>query len=363
MGDTATSSWGSRELSGHIQQEEARKLRAAVEEQKYELTPTKLVDDYREYKMQRVHGRSMATANWVTTLAHDCEAYAVYMRTVPPDQRRPMKDSLGMIFAEGDDQARAIKRDLLDMGYEVEGAEGQMAWPKYQITGRQDIKIRRQGARHSVFTEVKSCSPFTYDSINSVEDLKNHKWSFIQKWYKQVTLYMVLKSVQKYWMLLKNKASGQIKIVEFILGDDELRVAETMLKKAEKTNYLVQIGQMPSTDMKISAPDLCGECEFFPVCLPDLNFGLAAQVLTEETAAELTQKADRLAELKPLAKEYGDLDDEVKSEIKALCADGGESVVFGDWIASVKRTEIKTEKEPRKGFTKVAVKLVKTEAA
>src|SRR5215469_5987885 len=103
-----------------------------------ELSADQLVKDYFEYKTQRLRGRSLANANWVTSLAHERDAYAVYMRTVEPEKRLQLKDSLGMVCSEGDDQARAIKRDLLDMGYEVEGAEGQRSWKQYEITGRKD---------------------------------------------------------------------------------------------------------------------------------------------------------------------------------------------------------------------------------
>lgn len=327
------------------------------------LEPAMLVSEYLEYKKQRVHGRNVASANWVTVLCHDCEAYAVYMRTVPVKDRLPMKDSLGMIFSEGDDQARAIKRDLLDMGWDVEGAESQMAWSAYQITGRQDLKLRRPGVRRGVFAELKSCSPYTYDSINSVEELKNHKWPFIVKWYRQVCLYMVLKSVDRYWLILKNKSTGQIKVVEFHLGDTELHAAEQMLKRAERVNKLVQIGELPSTQQKISAPDLCPECEFFTACAPDVDFGTSAEFLSEEQAAEMERKLERIAEIKPFVKEYEDLDDDVKSEIKSMVTvTNADSVVIGDWIAGIKRQEVAAEKTPRKGFMKTIIKFVKVES-
>src|SRR6266581_3074526 len=119
-------------------------MEATIQEQ---LSPEKLVEDFRKYKASRLHGASLASSNWPTVLAHACDAYAVYMRTVPPQDRRAMDPKLGMVFSEGDDQARAIKRDLLDMGYEVEGAEGQMVWSKYQISGRKDLKIRKNGVK------------------------------------------------------------------------------------------------------------------------------------------------------------------------------------------------------------------------
>lgn len=312
-----------------------------------QLTPEKLVADYVHYKASKLSGRSIANANWVTTLAHECEAYGVYMRTVPPEKRRRMKESLGMIFSEGDDQARAIKRDLLDMSYEVEGAEGQVSWPKFQITGRKDLRIRKIGVRHGISTEVKSCSPFTYDSIKTAEDIRTHKWTFIRKWFHQVALYMVLQGEERYWLLLKNKSTGQIKIIEFTLGDEEWAAADVMTKKAERINEFVQIGKMPTPEMKISTPDLCTECEFFDTCLPEMNMGMAAKILTDELASELAMKTARLMELKPLSKEYEELDEEIKEQIKALTVDGEENVVYGDWVAYVKNIQIKAQPEKK----------------
>jgi hypothetical protein len=326
------------------------------------LVATDLVTDYEKYKEQRVGSRSVANANWVTTLAHPCEAYAIYMRTVPPDKRAPLKKSLGMIFSEGDDQARAIKRDLLDMGYDVEGAEGQVSWPLYQITGRQDLKIRKHGVRHGVFAEIKSCSPFTYDSINSVDDLRLHKWTFIQKWFSQVCLYMVLKSVERYWMILKNKTSGQIKIIEFTLGERELQQAEEMLRKAERVNEAVKNGDEPEDSQKLSVPETCQECEFFNVCLPDMDFGNRAQFIAGEQAAELQKMLERRAELKDAAKEFGDLDDDLKDTIKSIAGQEADHLVIGDWIASIKRQEVKAELTPRKAFTKRIISFTKPEA-
>src|SRR6266550_4345335 len=323
------------------------------------LKPEQLVADYVRFKNPTRSGRSLATANWVTTLAHDCEAYAVYMRTVPTDKRLPMKESLGMIFSEGNDQARAMKRDLSDMGYEVEGAEDQVAWPQYQITGRQDFKIRKNGVKGHVFAELKSCSPFTYDSINSVDDIKYHKWPFIVKWWRQVCLYMLLKAVENYWMILKNKSTGQIKIIEFKMDDDAYKVAEWMTKKAETVNKLVQIGQMPSEAQKISAPDLCPECEFFAVCNPAIDFGVGAQIMGEEEALEAVKQLERRAEIEALADEYEDLDKALKTLVKNLTAPDGEQVVIGDWLASVSYQNVKEEKAPRKAFRKTLIKFTK----
>ena len=155
---------------------------------------------------------------------------------------------------------------------------------------------------------------------------------------------MVLQSVEDYWLLLKNKQSGKIKIIPFHMNDAMYQAAEAMLKKAEQVNRLVQIGEMPSADLKISDPDYCSECEFFDTCLPDLQFGPGATVLTAEEADELEAMLNRREELKPDAKEFDDLDDEIKRRVKTLALAGVNQIVAGDWLIDVKE-------QFRKGFT------------
>lgn len=306
------------------------------------LTPLEVVGAYEAHKMSLTRSGSVANANWVTTLAHRCEAYAYYNRTVKPSDRKAIEMNLAMIFAEGNDQARMIKRDLIDAGFDIEGEEGQMSWPKYQITGRKDFRIRKSGTA-SVRVEAKSCSPFTFEGINSVADLRHHRSEWVRKWDRQVCLYMVLESVEMYWLLMKNKSSGKMKIIPYTLGDEELNIANEMISKAERVNKLIQIGEMPSRDQKIEEPDTCGECEFFTTCLPNLNFGIGAISLDAERVAELSEMLDRRAEMEPTAKAFKNLDEEIKEECKALTAGGSDSetLAIGDWQALVAKSDRK----------------------
>ena len=326
------------------------------------LTPSTVIEEYQKYKLHDsgVRSRGMASANHVTALVHECEAYSIYNRTVPGDKRRKIESRLAMVFAEGNDQSRIVKRDLMDAGFEIEEQEGQMVWPAFEIVGHQDFAIRKPGFAR-IKTELKSCAPYTYESINSVDDLRNHRWSFIQKWYRQIVLYMLLQNAENYWLMLKNKSTGGIKIVEFRLGDEELRDAEEILRKAQRVNEAVHAGREPEEDQKISSPDACAECEFFNVCLPDLAFGARAEVLNAETAAELEKALDRRKELEAAHKEYEAIDDDVKTEIKRMAGQDIGEVVIGSWLASLKFQEVKPETKLRAGFTKTVIKFVRTE--
>src|SRR5436853_7873298 len=93
-----------------------------------DLDPQQLVADYEAFKLAHSHISGMASSNWPTVLAHRCTAYAVFNRIVPADQRRSIAAGLAMIFEEGKDQHLRVKRDLLDMGYEVLLDEAPLQW-------------------------------------------------------------------------------------------------------------------------------------------------------------------------------------------------------------------------------------------
>jgi len=311
------------------------------------LTPQVVVEAYAKYKLEQGGSSgSVAMSNWPTTLAHSCRAYAYFNRTVSGKERRAFSPELKMIFSEGNDQARIVKRDLEDAGFTISDQESQMTWPKYQISGRKDFQIWKPGFAEKIHVEVKSCSRYTFESVNHVEDLLNARKDWLKKWYKQVCLYMILQGVDKYWMLLKSKEKGAIKILEFEINDDIYNTANEMLNKAEWVNNLIQIGGKPLSADKISDADVCSECEFFDTCLPDMSFGPAAVILDEDSVGEMQEQLDRREYLKPFKKEFDDLDADLKDTIKSMASEGQSKFVIGRWIATL------TEQQRREYFVK-----------
>lgn len=319
------------------------------------ITTQQLVEDWEKYKLSESRGRAVATSNWVTALAHQCTAYAIYNRTVPPEKRRAIDSGLAMIFSEGNDQARMVKRDLEDMGYEVEGQEGQMSWPQFQITGRRDFSLRKHGSPR-VRVEAKSCNPYTWEKLNTIADIRNSRSSWIQKWDRQVCLYMVLQGVEQYWLLLKNKSTGRIKVIEYLMTDEIWQTAELLLRKAQLVNDVLFFETEILPGLKISDPDICCDCEFYDQCLPALDFGPGARIVTDEMAAELAAKCERHAETRATGIEYWELDEEIKDRIKSLAGDMATDVVFGDWVAHINRIPTKKGTQTRVTFLKAARK-------
>lgn len=305
------------------------------------LTPQIIVDAYHKYKLSKKSGSSMATSNWPSNLSHECDAYAVFARTVPPEQRRKISDKLAMIFDEGTEQERMVIRDLAEAGFETTGQQGQIVWKEFQISGRRDVILYKPGYAGKVRVEVKSASPYTYDALDTADDLLNSEKSWFAKWGKQIALYIWLEGIEQYLLLLKNKVSGDIKVIQFTMTERVTELADAMLKKAKWANELVQIGEMPGDDHKIADQDYCSECPFFDVCLPDLTFGPGAVIFDDESVTELVEQLERRAELEPAKKEFEELDKELKAEMKMHCSEGQTRLVIGDWLCEIKEVNKK----------------------
>jgi len=324
------------------------------------LKPEQLVADYRSYKLQKAtNSREPSQSNRCSELGHPCTAYCVFARTVPVHLRPAISEDLAEIFDEGKKQEQAIQIDLLEMGYQVQRQQETLRWPKYNIVGHKDFSISKGGSPF-VRCEFKSVNPYTYEKLNTPEDVRNNNSSWVQKWYSQTVLYMLLDDQKEYWLFLKNKSRGSIKPIVFKWNDQVWEDAEALIKKAEQVNKLVEVGKPPKEELKISTPEDCSHCQFLTVCNPNLDFGVGAQILTEEQAADLSVKLERWEEIKPIAKEFDNLDDELKSEVKSIAvATQTDSVVIGDWLASLKHQNVKAEAAPRKAFTKTLIKFTK----
>lgn len=322
------------------------------------VTPEQLTKAYEDYKVGKAKSFSGPSQNnRCSVLGHPCTAYCYYDRTVDPVHRIEISSHLASIFAEGNDQERIFQRDLLEMGFDVSQQQGSLAWPQYKITGHRDFKISHAGSP-SVRCEFKSVHPLLWVQLNTPDDIKNHRSFFIQKWAAQVVLYMLLDSQTEYWLIMKNKSTGQIKVVVFEWNGENADYAENYIKKAETVNALVEKKNMPDS-MKLADVDICNGCEFLTICNPPLDFGKGVDIIDEETAAELAELAETRAKNEEAATAFDEADEELKGRIKALAGSEKAQMVFGDWSAEIKRQNVKEEKAPRKAFVKTIVKFQK----
>ena len=256
-------------------------------------------------------------SNRASDLGVPCVRYHVLNRT--RWQEKALHDvGLEMIFRMGNEIEKMVLRELDEAGITVIEQQRAFEWKEYQITGHVDGLVKLDDGLWPL--EIKSCSPFVFKAINSVKDLTHGKYGYLRKYPAQITLYCLMSNQEKGVVLFKEKTSGQLKEVWIPLDYD---LGEELLQRAEAINAHVAAGTLPEP---INDDLWCDNCPFAHICLPE-HTGKEIEIDTGELATML----DRLEELKPAAKEYDEIDEQVKKITK-----GREKILAGNWFITGK---------------------------
>jgi CRISPR/Cas system-associated exonuclease Cas4 (RecB family) len=273
-----------------------------------------IVEKVLEAKTRKVK-QYPVNSNRASELGHECLRYLVLNRT--RWQEKTLHDArLQMIFDMGRAVEDLVYQDLREAGFVIVEQQRPFSWAKYQITGSIDFKLSIDGQVYPV--EVKSAAPGVFASINSIADMLHHKYPYMRKYPAQLTLYLLMDNKERGLFLFKNKSTGELKEIWM---DLDYNFAESLVQKAEAINKHVAEGTLPEP-MEYKE-DICGECPFIHICLPD-RIGKEVEV-TEDS--ELLELANRYFELKPGAKEF----DEVNERINKL-VEGREKILVGDYF-------------------------------
>jgi CRISPR/Cas system-associated exonuclease Cas4 (RecB family) len=262
-------------------------------------------------------------SNRASDLGHPCVRYHVLNRT--QWQQRAMHDvGLQMIFRMGNEIERIVLRELEEAGLTVIEQQRAFSLPEQQITGHIDGLIKMDDGIWPL--EIKSCSPYVFKSINTVDDLTHGKYPYLRKYPAQLVLYCLMGNKEKGVIIFKDKTSGALKEIWVPLDYD---LGEQLLKRAEATNAHVAAGTLPDP---INDNLWCDGCAYAHICLPE-HIGTEVEIDTGELATML----DRMMELKPAATEYKELDEAVSKAVE-----GREKVLAGGWFVLGKYCERKS---------------------
>ena len=281
-----------------------------------------IVERVRESK-QRAIRQAPVHSNRASQLGHECLRYHFLERTRWQEKSLHGVE-LQQIFDLGREIEEIVLKELREAGFQIHEGQRTFSWPEYKISGSIDGMLIIDG--EAVPLEIKSASPFAYDSINSAEDIKRHRYPYMRRYISQVTLYCLLSNKEKAVIIFKNKVSGALKEI-WVPLDWEL--GETLLKRAEAINSHVDAGTLPDP---IPYDDmLCGECPYAHICLPE-HIGTEVEIDT----GDLSDLLDRLNDLKAAKKEYEEIDDQVKKIVE-----GREKILAGAWFVTGKWQERK----------------------
>ena len=237
---------------------------------------------------------------------HECDRYMIH--SVLDWDKREMHDTgLQAIFDAGNKEEENVKNRI---GYEL-GLEFVEQQSPFEIknnqgeviaSGRIDGKILWEGK--AIPVEIKSMNENSFNMINSLDDFKRKP--LYRKYLRQMQLYLYGNNQQYGLFILSNFRTEKIILVELDYGE-----CEYILSRLERLWEMKKRGEYPEGTYK---PELCDRCPFATLCMTDVSNKPADMINNEE----LEEKLNRREELAPAAKEYADIDAEVKSVFKSI---------------------------------------------
>lgn len=276
-----------------------------------------IVEKILENKQRKVR-QYPARSNRASEVGHPCARYLTFCRT-HWQERKPPDARLLMIFDIGNDVESRVIRDMQDAGIAVIEQQRAFDWKEYQITGTVDCKVLLNGA--PIPCEIKSASPFVFEKLQSVEDMKRSRYLYMRKYPAQLTLYCLMSNVDHGLFLFKNKSTGEMKEIPLEVDFD---YAESILKRLEVVNRHIAAGTVP--DPIDYDENVCDDCPFAHICNVE-RVGKEVEVVDDEGLAEML---DRYEALKPAAKEYAEIDKKLKTALE------GRKALIGSWFVDGK---------------------------
>jgi hypothetical protein len=259
----------------------------------------------------------------------ECDRRMALDMTIP-DQLPPFPADVIARFRRGDDRERDLLADLVRIGRDAE--------PAFQIIGQQtrfelkdrkgrpaivgkvDAQLEVDGRRAPI--EVKAWSPFIVDKIDQFGDVFENPWT--RRGGYQLLSYLYGAGEPFGFLLLDRSGLPRLLPVEL---DAHLDRMEAFLTKAERVLDHVQAGTLPPFLEGDSAE--CRRCTWFGhTCNPPLA-ATAATILTDP---ELEAALERREVLKAAAREFSDLDADVKARLRGVESGiVGKFQVLGSW--------------------------------
>ena len=291
-------------------------------------------DKYYNLKQARIQQYTHEHNN-ASEIGHPCERFLVFSRT--KWDQKPLHDvSLQCIFDEGKRQEESLVRDLLDAGIEFIESQKPLYDQKLKLSARLDGKIvisyqevvnnKQITVKQAYPVEIKSMSPYSFEKINTVKDMFDDIYAC--KYPAQLTLYLYLDAKEKGYFILKNKSTGQIKVIELTL---DYEYAEQLIQKIERINHYVDNNEVPPVTVDAT---VCKTCPFLQVCMPDIK---NTSIIFDDDS-DLVKLINRRNELQKQLEQTKAIEKELRSveELIKKAVTGKEKIIAGDYLITGK---------------------------
>ena len=213
---------------------------------------------------------------------------------------------------------QATTRDSLLVDYQIEGSSD----------GFLQIFIDDNWETFAV-VDIKTAGPNPYRGYYDVESLKKHTWS--QRYIAQLMLYSFAHNLEDCVIFFVNKTNifHDWKPVQFKV---DFGYVEDLLQKAKRVNRAIE-NKNPNVIDRICRPDICDDCGFEHICMPDLEVGTETKICTD---AEVQTVLNQFTVARDFKKSFDTLDKRLKSMLVK-----GQNIVVGDKLITWKLIEPK----------------------
>ncbi len=258
-----------------------------------------------------------------SAIGEACERKLFYSRTAG-ELAVPHKPDLQAIFDLGKELEGFVLRELEAMGVEVVQRERDYHDRGLELTAHSDARIRMNGWPATLTAEVKGLNPYTAESIETVEDLRDSRQTWVRKYYDQLQAYLYFDGGNLGVFVLLNKVSGQITFIN--CPRDQARIDE-LLAKAARIRDAVRANEPPPRNES----DECLRCPFLALCAPGRSNAGSVVFFDQAEAVALVERRAELADAK---KEYEAVDRALKGMLPEA-----EELMVGDFMVRGKWTE------------------------
>lgn len=273
----------------------------------------------------RAHPRMSRSVN-ASAIGHPCERKLVYDQVRQSDGLPELQP----LFALGVILEKALIVELSDAlagtGYEAVNQQALIPENKYGIGGIIDLFLERRvdGKRERIPVEFKTCSPFIYPTLNTLQDLRESRFPWVKNWAAQLTIYMLLTNNERGILLMRNKVSGRYKQIDVPL---DYEFAESLLAKAERVTAAVDAYNCAESDEAKQAalperipfdPKICESCPHYRACYPDITG--AGGVDNRLWDVQLDGLCARVKELEPAVAEHDEAMKQIREHAQSLVA-------------------------------------------
>jgi CRISPR/Cas system-associated exonuclease Cas4 (RecB family) len=288
---------------------------------------------------------SPVNSNRASEIGHPCLRYLVYLRTKWSEKALPtLRQQL--VFDEGRNQERSIIFDLMEAGFEIIEQQRTLYWEEFNLVGHIDGKVIVNGK--GIPFEVKSLSPYIFETINNLKDMLTHRKWWVRKYPFQLLIYLLLANEPEGIYILKNKSSGELKEI-WVRLEDHLELAEEALKKCEEIERHIKNQTLPD---RINNEEICDTCPFAHICLPELT----RPAINLEENEEILQMLEERELLKEKVERFNELDEQIKNYFKKM---DGDRFLVGQFLIMKKKVKRNGYTVPPAEFETISIKKLK----